>query len=303
LELEVSDKIKSLPEAVKIIPDGAKVALGGWVITRGSMAYVHEMIRQKKKALVASVSMGGLDADLLVGAGCVTKLIYPGGSLEPAFGFLNRINDAIVNGEIEAEEYTGTAMCFRYLAGALGIPYMPIKSLLGSDVLVSLTSKSADVKVAECPFTNEKLVLLRALNPDYAVVHVQRVDTEGNAWIYGPLWDTKEMAMASKKVIVTAEEVVDPSLTRTDPTRTIIPGHHVDVIVHVPYGAHPTALYKYYDHDAEHIALYAKASGQKETFERYLEEYVLAIENHEQYLHKIGIKKLSELRADPMLGY
>jgi len=247
--------------------------------------------------------MGGMDADLLVGANCVTKLIYPGGSLEPVFGYLYRINDAIVNGEIEAEEYTGTAMCFKYLAGALGLPYMPIKSLLGSDTLTSLTSKSADVRVTECPFTGEKLVLLRALNPDYAVIHVQRVDTEGNAWIYGPLWDTKEMAMASKKIIITAEEIVDPSLTRMDPARTIIPGYRVDAIVRVPYGAHPTSVYKYYDYDAEHIALYAKAARQKETFEEYLEEYVLTVESHEQYMGKIGIKKLSELRADPMLGY
>ena len=303
MEIGISDKIRPLPEAVGLIPDGSQVALGGWVITRCSMAFVHEMVRQKKKGLVVSERMGGMDADLLVGAGCVSKLIYPGGSLEPAFGFLNRINDAIVNEEIEAEEYTGTAMCFKYLAGALGLPYMPIKSLLGSDTLASLVSKFASVKVAECPFTGEKLVLLRALNPDYAVIHVQRVDTDGNAWIYGPLWDTKEMAMASKKIIVTAEEIVDPSLTRMDAARTIIPGYRVDVIVHVPYGAHPTAVYKYYDYDAEHIALYAKVARQKETFEKYLEEYVLGVESHECYLRKIGIKRISELRADPMLGY
>jgi len=303
LESEISDKIRPLSEAVKLIPDGAQVALGGWVITRCVMAFVHEMIRQKKRGLTVLESMGGMDADLLVGAGCVTKLIYPGGSLEPAIGFLNRVNDAIVNREIEVEEYTGTAMCFKYLAGALGLPYMPIKSLLGSDILESLMSKSAEVKLAECPFTGEKLVLLRALNPDYGVIHVQRVDTDGNAWIYGPLWDTKEMAMASKRLIITAEEIVDPSLTKVDPMRTIIPGYRVDVIVHVPYGAHPTAVYKYYDYDAEHLALYAKASGQKETFNKYLEEYVLNCENHEKYLYKIGVKKLSELRADPMLGY
>lgn len=301
--LEIGDKTKSLSEAVKLIPDGAQVALGGWVITRCLMAFDHEMIRQGKKNLTISASMGGMDTDLLVGAGCVTKLIYPGGSLEPAFGFLSRINDAIVNGEIEAEEYTGTSMCFKYLAGALGLPYTPIKSLLGSDILTSLIAKSADVKVADCPFTGEKLVLLRALNPDYGVIHVQHVDTEGNAWIYGPLWDTKEMAMASKRIIVTAEEIVDPSLTKMDPARTVIPGYRVDVIVHVPYGAHPTCVYKYYDYDAEHIALYAEAAREKETFEKYLEEYVLGVDGHEQYLRKIGAEKLSKLRANPTLGY
>jgi len=303
LESAISDKIRSLSEAVKLIPDGAQVALGGWVLTRCPMGFDHEMIRQKKRNLIISASMGGMDTDLLVGAGCVNKLIYPGGSIEPSFGFLSRINDAIVNGEIETEEYSGTSICFKYLAGALGLPYMPIKSLLGSDILATLKSKSADVKEVKCPFTGEKLVLLRALNPDYGVIHVQRVDTEGNAWIYGPLWDTKEMAMASKKIIITAEEIVNSSLTRMDPTRTIIPGHRVDVIVHMPYGAHPTSVYKYYDYDAEHIALYAKAARQKETFEKYLEEYVLNVGSHEQYLQKIGIEKLGKLRADPILGY
>ena len=292
-----------LSEAVRLIPDGAQVALGGWVITRCLMAFAHEMIRQKKRNLAISESMGGMDTDLLVGAGCVSKLVYPGGSLEPAFGFLCRVNDAIMNGEIYAEEYTGTSMCFKYLAGALGLPYMPIKSLLGSDILTSLTSKSADVKEVECPFTGEKLVLLRALNPEYGVIHVQHVDTEGNAWIYGPLWDTKELAMASKKIIITAEEIVDPNLTRMDPARTIIPGYRVDAIVEVPNGAHPTCVYKYYDYDAEHLALYAKAARQKETFEKYLEEYVLSVDSHEQYLRKIGIEKISKLRANPVLGY
>jgi glutaconate CoA-transferase subunit A len=111
------------------------------------------------------------------------------------------------------------------------------------------------------------------------------------------------MAMASKCIIITAEEVVDPSLTRMNPSRTVIPGYRVDHIVHVPYGSHPTSVYKYYDYDARHMALYSKASRQKKTFEEYLEEYVLSIENHEQYLQKIGSKRLNELRADPKLGY
>ena len=303
MDLEIEDKVISLKDAVKMIPSGATVAIGGWVITRCVMAFVRELIRQRKRGLIVSESMGGLDIDLMVGAGCVSKLIYPGGSLEPAYGFLNRVNEAILTQEIQVEEYSGTGMCFKYLAGALGLPYMPIKSLLGSDILKSLKSKCADVEEIKCPFTGEKLVALRALNPDYAIIHVQRVDTDGNAWISGPLWDTKEMAMASSKIILTAEEVVHPDLTKTDPMRTIIPGYRVDSIVKVPYGAHPTAVYKYYDYDREHLAVYANAARQKETFEKYLQEYVFAFDSHEEYLQKIGAGKLVELRANPLLGY
>ncbi|MFX0196291.1 MAG: CoA transferase subunit A, partial [Candidatus Hodarchaeota archaeon] len=185
MEPEVANKIKSVSEAVKLIPNGAQVALGGWVINRCVTALAHEMIRQRKRDLTITQQIGAMDGDLLVGAGCAKRYIYGGGSLEPVFGPLSRIHEAIINREIEVEEYSGTSMCFKYLAGALGIPYIPMKALLGSDILTLLSAGSADIKVDECPFTKEKLVLLRALNPDIALVHAQRVDTEGNVCIYG----------------------------------------------------------------------------------------------------------------------
>jgi hypothetical protein len=146
-------------------------------------------------------------------------------------------------------------------------------------------------------------MLLRALNPDFALVHAQRVDTEGNAYISGALWDTKEMARAAKKVIISAEEIVDPELTRRNPENTIIPGYRVAAIVLAPYGAHPSALHKYYDYDHDHLVLYANAARKKDTFDAYLNEYVLGVKDQWEYLQKIGIKKLTEIRADPLLGY
>ncbi|WP_455278504.1 CoA transferase subunit A [[Eubacterium] cellulosolvens] len=300
--LETSDKIMSITEAIKLIPDGAQVALGGWVINRCVIALVHEMIRQKKRNLIVTQGVGAMDADLLVGAGCVKRYIYAGGSLEPSIGPLSRINEAYVNKEVEIEEYSGLAICFKYLAGALGIPYIPIKSVLGSDILTML-SKSADIRKENCPFTGENLLLLRALNPDFALIHAQRVDTEGNAQISGALWDTREMARAARKVIISAEEIVNPECTRQDPERTTIPGYRVAAIVHSPYGAFPTALYKCYDYDHAHMIMYSEAARRKDSFEDYLNEYILGVKNHWGYLEKIGIEKLEKIRADPLLGY
>jgi len=292
----------TIPEAIKLIPDGAQIALGGWVINRCVIALTHEMIRQKKRKLIITQGVGAMDADLLVGAGCVKRYIYAGGSLEPSIGPLSRINEAIINKEIQIEEYSGLAICFKYLAGSLGIPYIPIKSLLGSDIETSLLNDE-NIRKQTCPFTGEQLILLRALNPDFALVHAQRVDTEGNAYISGALWDTKEMARAAKKVIVSAEEIVDTELTRQNPESTVIPGYKVAAIVHAPFGAHPSALYRYYDFDHDHLVMYANAARRKETFDAYLKEYVLGVKDQWEYLEKIGVKKLSEIRADPLLGY
>jgi acyl CoA:acetate/3-ketoacid CoA transferase alpha subunit len=292
----------TIPEAIKLIPDGAQVALGGWVINRCVIALTHEMIRQRKRNLIVTQGVGAMDADLLVGAGCVKRYIYAGGSLEPSIGPLSRINQANVNKEIEIEEYSGLAICFKYLAGALGIPYIPIKSLLGSDIETMLLN-DGNIRKQTCPFTGERLMLLRALNPDFALVHAQRVDTEGNACISGALWDTKEMARAAKKVIVSAEEIVDSELTRQNPESTIIPSYRVAAIVHAPFGAHPSALYRCYDYDHDHLVMYANAARKKETFDDYMKEYILGVKNQWEYLEKIGIKKLSEIRADPLLGY
>ncbi len=302
LELEASDKIMSVKEAIKLIPNDVQVALGGWVINRCVISLVHEMIRQKKRNLTITQGVGAMDADLLVGSGCVKRYIYAGGSLEPSIGPLSRINEANVNKEIDVEEYSGLGICLRYLAGALGIPYIPTKSMLGSDILTML-SQSPNIKEGNCPFTEEKLLLLRALNPDFALVHAQRVDTEGNAQISGALWDTREMVRAAKQVIVSTEEIVNPDFTRRNPENTVIPGYRVAAIVHVPYGAHPTAVYRYYDYDHNHLVMYAKAARQKDTFQEYINEYVFGVEDHWEYLTKIGIKNLEKIRANPLLGY
>lgn len=300
---ELDDKILSMAEAAKMIEDGYHVAVSGFAATLNSIAFAHELIRQKKRNLIISQCIASMETDLLVGMHCVKRLIYGGGRFD-RFGPFYNIDKAKVNNEIIAEEYSGLCICLKYLAGALGISYIPSKSLLGSDILRKLQETAGDqIKVSNCPFTGERYVLLRALQPDVAIIHAQRVDKEGNVCIYGPLIEIKEKARAARRVIITAEEIVDVEITKRDPERTVIPGYRVDAIVYAPFGAHPTSCYRFYDYDREHIELYLNACKNEETFEKYVEEFILSVDDHYGYLKKIGLEKIFRLKADPYYGY
>lgn len=297
------DKIKTMAEVVKTIRDGSHIAVSGFAATRNSMAFAHELIRQRKRNLIISQCIASMETDLLVGAGCVKKIIYGGGRFD-RFGPFHNIDKAKLNNEIIAEEYSGLCICLKYLAGALGIPYIPAKSLLGSDILRKLQETAmSQIKESKCPFTGEKLLLLRALEPDVAVIHAQQVDKEGNALIYGPLFDTKEKARAAKRVIVTAEEIVDVEITKRDPERVVIPGYRVESIVYAPFGSHPTSCYRCYDYDKEHIDLYLNICKNGEVH-KYIDDFVLGTEDHWEYLGKIGgPQRLYALKAEPYFGY
>ena len=175
-------KVMSLSEAAALVRDGDHVALSGFACARNAVAFSHELIRQGRRDLTLSACILGLDADLLVGAGAVKRLVYGGGSLD-RYGPIQCVNRAYEQGKVVAEYYSSLAVCFRYLAGALGIPFMPIRSMLGSDLLTRLEEETAPDNVLEmdCPFTGDHVVLLRALVPDVAVLQVQVADAEGNA--------------------------------------------------------------------------------------------------------------------------
>src|SRR6266567_1019211 len=220
-----SSKVKSLAEAAALVKDGDHLALSGFAISRNAVAFSHELIRQGRRDLTISQAIVGLDADILVGAGCVRHLIYGGGSLD-RFGLVEQINRAYEQKRITTESYSSLAVCFRYLAGALGVPFMPIKSLLGSEVLDRLRS-SGSVHEMDDPFGGERVLLLKALQPDFMVLQAQMADEEGNARVLGPLWDSKEAARAASSVIVVAEELVPTETIRQQPELTLVPGFRV----------------------------------------------------------------------------
>ncbi len=297
-------KLATLAEAVASIPSGAHVALSGFAITRCNMAFAREVIRQGIRRLTVSQCVGAMDADLLVGAGAVERMIYGGGSLD-RFGRLNNVNRAIESGTLIAEEYSSLSVAFRYLAGALGLPFIPIRSLRGSDILARLQQIAPEnVRMVQDPFTGEEWLALRPLVPDVAVVQVQVADEEGNAWIYGPRWDNEEQVKASQRVIVITEQLAPTEIIRREPERTVIPGFKVSHVVHLPFSAHPTSVYRVYDYDAEHIQEYAAATRTAEGFQAYLEKYVFGVRDHWEYLERVGgMKHLTTLLADPILGY
>ena len=295
----------SLAEAATLVRDGDHLALGGFALNRNAIAFAHELIRQGRRDLTISAVILGMEADLLVGAGCVKKAIYGGGSMD-RFGQLQRVNEGYEQGRIVCEYPSSLALAFRYQAGALGLPFMPIKSMLGSDLLATLQQETApgDYVEMDDPFTGERLVAMRALVPDVAVVQVQQADAEGNCRVYGPRWDNAAAARAAKHVIVIAEELVSTDVIRQQPELTLLPGFRVGAVVPVPYGAHPTALFRCYDYDGDHLRLYAQRSKSQAGFDTYLREFVLEPSSHLDYLELVGgVGALAALKADALLGY
>src|SRR5512137_2049343 len=224
------------------------------------MAFAREVIRQGIKGLTISHCVGAMDGDLLVGGGAVDRLIYGGGSLD-RFGRLACVNRGIESGMLKAEEYSSLSIAFRYLAGSLGLPFIPIRSLRGSDLMKWIEERTgSDLASVTDPFTGENWPVLKPLLPDVAIVQVQAADEEGNAWIMGPKWDNAEQAKASQRVIVIAEHIVPSDVIRQEPERTVIPGLLVSHVVELPFAAHPTSVYREYDYDAEQIKCYVEAT-------------------------------------------
>jgi glutaconate CoA-transferase subunit A len=297
-------KLVTLAEAVASVPSGVHVALSGFATARCVMAFAHEVIRQEIKGLTVSQCVGGMDADILVGAGAADRIVYGGGSRGRS-GQHHCLRRRIEDGTLATEEFSSLSMTFRYLAGSLGLPFIPIRSLRGSDILKRLQeANSSPVGTLNDPFTGKEWLVLKPLTPDVAVVQVQVADEDGNAWILGPRWDNEEQVKASKRTIVFTERLVSTEAIRRAPERTVIPGFRVSHVVHLPFSAHPTSVYSVYDFDADHIKQYANASKTLEGFQKYLDKYVYGAKDHWDYLELIGgMEYLNNLKADPVLGY
>lgn len=297
-------KVTSLVDAVASVSHGSHVALSGFATARCPIAFAHEVIRHEIKGLTVSQCVAGIDTDILVGAGAADKVINGGGSRGRS-GQHSCIVRAYEEGKLESEESSSLSMVFRYLAGALGLPFIPIRSLKGSDILKRLEQISPPVvsRLTD-PFSGEEWLVLKPLVPDVAVVQVPYADSEGNAWILGPLWDNEQQAKSSNRVIIITERLVSTDFIRSDPGRTVIPGFRVSHVVHLPFSAHPTSVFDLYDFDAEHIQFYAKESKTAEGFNAYLDQYVYGVDDHWGYLEQVGgMEHLNDLIADPLLGY
>lgn len=298
-------KLRELNEIVKEIPDGASIGLGGFIITRCPMAFAAELIRQKKKDLVCYSIMGTMEADFLVGAGCVKEYSYAGGSLD-RFGRLDRVNASIANGgkPTLVKEYSALSLALMFQAGSMGVPFIPTKALIGTDMLDTLLSSGDEsVRMGKDPWTGEDWLYMKACTPDYSVIHANAVDEKGNVIIHGATWDL-ELAKAGKKLIVTAERMVSNEYVKAHPEEVSIPGAYTYAMAIVPAGGYPTAIFGEYDYDAKAMWHYAAANQDQAKFDEMVKEYVLGTEDHFEFLDKIGgLKRLNELRVDPVKSY
>ena len=313
-----SKKIITLKEAVETyIQNGSHISFGGFTVNRQPMACAYEMIRQGIKDLHVYVHSGGQTLDILIGAGCIKAVEIAYGANGRFAPTCVRFRKAVEKGEILVEDYTNYQMTLRFQAGAMGIPYLPVKSGMGTDI-EKKWGFDAEMRrrnprlpnrkliIRDNPFAEEKkepVVLVPAINPDVTVIHVQQADVQGTVRISGLTFADVEQARASRHVIVTCEELVEPAVLRAEPDRNQLPFFNVDAVVHVPHGAHPTACYGYYDYDAHHLNQYREKALDDATFSGYLEEYVFSVANHDEYLKKIGKEALERIRAVPPYGY
>ena len=288
-------------EAVeRFVRDGATVGMGGQSIGRCAMAVTHEIVRQRVKDLTLVGCNLSMSMDLLVGAGLARRTECGTGNLE-RFGTTFRWRKAIEDGTLEVEDYSHLAMASRFLAGALGLPFMPSKSLLGSDILdKQMENGSSSFRVIDNPWDpDEPVLLLPACKPDVSIIHVQKADELGNVVIEGFTTQEPEMVRASSAVIVSCEELISSAEIRRDPDRTTVPYIFVDAVVVQPWGSYPTSTYGYYEHDPEHLRRYqASARPGGEAYEEYLREFIYDCDNFDEHLEKaVSGARRDELQA------
>lgn len=278
-------KIMSMRDAIaRYVRDGVSVAIEGFTAFICFSA-AHEIIRQGYKDLTLCRMTPDLIYDQMVAAGCAKKLVfsYLG---NPGVGPLYCIRRAVEKGipkPLELEEYSHFGMVGRYAAGASRLPFFPVRSYLGAD----LASVNHDIRFIDNPYGDEKIAVVPPLRPDVAILHAQRADENGNTQLWGLLGVQKEVAFASRHVIVVVEEIVDEAVIRSDPNRTLIPNLVVDAVVRQPRGAHPSYVQGYYDRDNAHYLEWGRVSQDLEATRAWLDEWVYGVENWEGYLFKL----------------
>ncbi len=287
-------KETSVKEAVSaLVKDGDYIGVGGFGANRIPTAILHEIVRQNKKNLGLAGHTATHDFQILVAGNCINRcdIAYIVG-LE-ARGLSKMARRAVESGAIEITEWTNAALAWRYKAASMGVSFLPVRCMLGTD-----TAKySAAVKM-ECPFTGSVYLAVPALYPDLAIIHVHRADVYGNCQIDGIMVSDYDLARAAKRLIVTTERFVPNEVIRREPARTAIPYYLVDAVIEVPFGSYPGNMaYEYYS-DEEHLRQWLDADGDDEKLKDFLEKHLYGVPDFEAYLQTVGgLKKLQKLRS------
>lgn len=316
---KLSGKRASISEAVSEITNGNSITFSGFTIWRRPMAAIYEIVRQQKSDLHLIEVNSGTHGDILVGAGCVKiwESCWVGHELYGKLGA--NLARKSKNGEIIIEDYSHVHMLMRLMAGAMGLPYLPTKASMGTDILnpeydvlgveglrdgnnPSIPTKKFDF--ATDTFYNEgTIVHVPAARPDVCIAHVQQVGEDGTVRVSGQRYSDAEAMKAAKKLIVFAEEVVPEHVLRREPTTNLIPHYLVDAVVEVPWGAHPTGCFGCYEVDGAFIRDYYSKTKTQEGFDQWADEWIFGVKDFNEYLYKLGFKRLDTLRANSAINY
>lgn len=263
----------------ELVSDGSVVALEGFTHLIPHAAG-HEVIRQQKRDLTLVRMTPDVIYDQIIGAGCAAKLVFSWGG-NPGVGSLHRFRDAVENGyprPLEIEEHSHAGMAARYAAGASGLPFGILAGYVGTDL-----ASHTHVATIASPFGDEEVTAVPALNPDVAVIHAQQADRRGNVGMWGITGVQREVALASGRVVVTVEEIVD-ELDLRGPNGTVLPSWTVDAIVEVPRGSHPSYSMGYTQRDNAFYTRWDLISRDRETFSSWIKTFVTGPADFSAYL-------------------
>jgi glutaconate CoA-transferase subunit A len=287
-------KLMTMRDAIaRNVPSGSTVLLGAQLEQMIPFAAGHELIRQGRRDLTLVGPISDILFDQMIGAGCVTRVMAAWvGNVSAGVGYcFRRAVEHGVRQKIEVIDYSNFTIALALHAAALGVPFLPTHATLGSDLL----KKNPNLREFSSPVSGEKLVAVRALRPDVAILHVQRADAQGNAHIWGSLGVAVDGARAARKIIVVAEEIVEPRVISSDPNRTLVPGFLVEAVVHEPGGAHPSPVQGYYGRDHAFFSQYHEQTRGIDGFEEWLTQWVVRPESRAEYLKQLGTARMQSL--------
>ncbi|ASW55486.1 CoA transferase subunit A [Plantactinospora sp. KBS50] len=293
-------KLCDLAAAARLVPPGATLSFSGFGHAGHPLAFVRELIRQGTGDLTLHAVAECWPAEFLVAAQRVSRINLSNLMFE-GLGRCRAISRAVEQGSVAVDDHSHLALSLRLLAGAWDVPFLPVRSMAGTDLTAVQTGPAPKYARVRSPFGDEETGAVAALRPDVAVIHVNKADEQGNGIVYGAISVIDAQVRSARTVVVTAERIVPAEEITAENQVVTVPGIFVDAVVHTPYGAHPGGMYGEYDEDPAAMAEYYTASRDPDTVADYLAAHVLAHPDHAAYLATLGSQRLFGLRVDPTL--
>ena len=278
---DAGDKLIEAAEAVRLVSDGDHVAVGGCLFSRTPMLLVREILRQRRRGLTLSRSLMCFEGEMMMVAGAADEIVTSWLGIGLPWGLSRVLRHYVESGAVRYEEWSHLGLGLRYQACAMGVPFLPSLTMIGSDLM-----RTSQAKTIEDPFSGRMVTAIPALFPEVAILHVHRADRFGNCQIDGYTHMDADIARAACRVLVTAEEIVDDEVFRRQPDRTTIPGFVVDAVVHAPLGAFPGECYGLYETLFEHFDYYVGLINEQgmDGVRAYMDRFVYGPASHEAYV-------------------